>query len=114
LKYVITVCTGAAIVARAGVLDGRCATTNKQSWAQTIALRTQVKWIAHARWVVDGNIWTSSGVSAGLDVTFAFIADVYGKGAADKVADALEYERHTDSSWDPYAELYNLKDSDAS
>ncbi|KAF8075227.1 class I glutamine amidotransferase-like protein [Lyophyllum atratum] len=114
LKYLITICTGAGIAARAGVLDDRSATTNKKHWATNIALRTQVKWIAHARWVVDGNIWTSSGISAGLDVIFAFITDVYGKEAADMVADSLEYERHTDSSWDPYAELYNLKDSDAS
>ncbi|KAG5636621.1 hypothetical protein H0H81_007389 [Sphagnurus paluster] len=114
LRYLITVCTGAGIAARAGVLDGRRATTNKMNWATSIAHRKEVNWIAHARWVVDGNIWTSSGVSAGLDVVFAFVAEVYGKKAADNVANILEYERHTDSKWDPYAELYGLKDSSAS
>ncbi|KAG5636623.1 hypothetical protein H0H81_007391 [Sphagnurus paluster] len=110
LRYLITVCTGAGIAARAGVLDGRRATTNKKSWAGTIALRTQVHWVAHARWVVDGNIWSSSGVSAGLDVTFAFIAEVWGNQTAVDLANVLEYERHTNSSWDPFAELYGLVD----
>ncbi|KAG5641820.1 hypothetical protein DXG03_004162 [Asterophora parasitica] len=43
LQYLITVCTGAGVAARAGVLDGKRATTNKRSWASTIALREQVK-----------------------------------------------------------------------
>ncbi|KAG5641819.1 hypothetical protein DXG03_004161 [Asterophora parasitica] len=111
LKYLITVCTGTRIAARAGILDGKRATTNKMNWDSVVSLRSQVKWVSHARWVVDGNIWTASGVSAGLDLTFAFIAKVYGQKAADDVANILEYERHTDSTWDPYAELYNLKDS---
>lgn len=108
LKYLVTVCNGAGIAARAGVLDGKRATTNKLQWAPEIAQRAKVKWVAHARWVVDGNIWTSSGVSAGLDAIFAFMAAIYGEEAAGKVSDILEYERHKDSSWDPYAELYNL------
>lgn len=111
LQYLITVCTGAGVAARAGVLDGKRATTNKMSWARNIALRPEVTWVSHARWVVDGNIYTSSGVSAGLDVAFAFIGAVYGEESASKVADVLEYDRHMDSSWDPFAEKYNLKDS---
>jgi len=108
LKYLVTVCNGAAVAASAGVLDGKRATTNKNWWATLTAQRPQVKWVAHARWVVDGNIWTSSGVSAGLDNIFAFMAAVYGEEAAEKVANTLEYERHRDPNWDPYAELYNL------
>jgi transcriptional regulator GlxA family with amidase domain len=111
LQYLITVCTGAGVAARAGVLDGKRATTNKMSWASNIALRPEVTWIAHARWVVDGNIWTSSGVSAGLDAAFAFIGAVYGDKIAEKLADVLEYERHTDPSWDPFGEKHGLKDS---
>ncbi|KAG6855402.1 hypothetical protein H0H87_003467 [Tephrocybe sp. NHM501043] len=108
LEYLITVCNGAGIAARAGVLDGKKATTDKMLWWQETASREQVKWIAHARWVVDGNVWTSSGVSAGLDAVFAFIAAVYGEEAAEKVSNILEYERHMDPSWDPYAVLYGL------
>ncbi|CAA7263773.1 unnamed protein product [Cyclocybe aegerita] len=108
LQYLITVCTGSGLAARAGVLDGKRATTNKRAWARTVDLRTQVTWIPHARWVVDGNIWTSSGVSAGIDIIFAFIGETYGREVAPMIADFLEYERHTDSTWDPYAEKYGL------
>lgn len=113
LRYLITVCTGAGIAARAGVLDGKRATTNKFKWAINTALRTEVKWVAQARWVVDGNIWTSSGVSAGLDVVYAFIGEVYGSSVAEKLANMLEYERHTDSNWDPFAKLYDLPETNA-
>jgi putative intracellular protease/amidase len=64
-QYLITVCTGAGIAARAGVLDGKHATTNKRAWDETTALGPKVKWIRQARWVTDGNIWTTSGVAAG-------------------------------------------------
>ncbi|KAG6876781.1 hypothetical protein C0993_000473 [Termitomyces sp. T159_Od127] len=108
LQYLITVCNGAGIAARGGILDGKKATTNKMQWWPETAQREQVKWVAHARWVVDGNIWTSSGVSAGLDAVFAFISAIYGEEAAEKVANILEYERHKDPQWDPYAEIYGL------
>ncbi|KAH7370367.1 class I glutamine amidotransferase-like protein [Rhexocercosporidium sp. MPI-PUGE-AT-0058] len=108
LGYLITVCTGSGIAARAGVLDGKRATTNKLAWAQTIALGPKVRWVAGARWVKDGNIWSSSGVSAGIDVAVAFVAEVYSEAAAVKVTNMLEYERHTNSTDDPFAGLYGL------
>ena len=108
LQYLITVCTGAGLAARAGVLDGRNATTNKAEWAPTTALGPRVNWITHARWVHDGNVWSSSGVSAGIDVLFAWIGAVFGNETATGVANALEYERHLNASWDPFADLYNL------
>ncbi|KDR71911.1 hypothetical protein GALMADRAFT_253696 [Galerina marginata CBS 339.88] len=108
LKFLITVCTGSAIAAQAGVLDGKRATTNKRAWSRTIQLRPQVEWVAHARWVVDGKIWTSSGVSAGIDIIFAFMGEAYGEEVATMIANFLEYERHTDSNWDPYADLYGI------
>jgi len=108
LKYLVTVCNGAGITARAGVLDGKRATMNKMQWVPETASRPQVRWVAHARWVVDGNVWTSSGVSTGLDTIFAFMAAIYGEEAAEKVSNIMEYERHQDPRWDPFAELYNL------
>lgn len=63
LRYLLTVCTGSGLAARSGVLDGRRATTNKKSWNSMIAYGPNTTWVSPARWVVDGNIWTSSGVS---------------------------------------------------
>lgn len=108
LQYLISVCTGAGVLARAGVLDGRNATTNKARWGPTTALGPRVHWISHARWVQDGNVWTSSGVSAGIDVLFAWMEAVFGNATATEVANSLEYVRHRNASWDPFADIYNL------
>ncbi|KZL81749.1 dj-1 family protein, partial [Colletotrichum incanum] len=107
LRYLISICTGASVVARAGVLDGRRATTNKASWADTIVHGPRTEWVPKARWVVDGNVWTSSGVSAGIDATLAFIEEVYGAANATYISDLMEYDWHRDSTWDPYSEKFN-------
>lgn len=96
VKYLITICTGAGLAAQSGVLDCKKATTNKASWASTIRLGPKVNWVPSARWTVDGNIWTSSGISAGIDVTLAFIAEVYGAQVAENLAYTMEYDRHED------------------
>lgn len=108
LQYLITVCTGAGLAARAGVLDDKKATTNKSSWASTTALGPKVHWVSPARWTVDGNIWTSSGISAGIDVTLAFIQHIYGDDVATGLANSMEYEWHRDPQWDPFAKLFNV------
>lgn len=109
LQYLLTVCTGAGVAARAGVLDGKRATTNKLSWDQTIALRPAVDWVHKARWVQDGHIWTSSGISAGIDLVFAWIGAVYGKDIAKNIANRMEYTPVEESSWDPFADLWGSK-----
>ncbi|PVH71381.1 hypothetical protein DL98DRAFT_435278, partial [Cadophora sp. DSE1049] len=63
---------------RAGVLDGKKATMNKWAFYATSALGPKTHWVAKARWVVDGNVWSSSGVSAGIDVTLAWVASLWG------------------------------------
>ncbi|KAJ2916916.1 hypothetical protein MD484_g3487, partial [Candolleomyces efflorescens] len=101
--YIFTICTGSGMVARTGILDGRRATTNKNAFSRIAALRPQVQWVKRARWVVDGNIWTASGVSAGLDTIFAFIQEIYGSEVASLISAFMEYEPHSDPSWDPFA-----------
>jgi putative intracellular protease/amidase len=73
LQYIISVCTGATLLARAGVLDGKRATTNKKAWAWATSQGPKVDWVPVARWVTDGNVWTTSGVAAGMDGVYAFI-----------------------------------------
>ncbi|KAH6676285.1 ThiJ/PfpI family protein [Halenospora varia] len=107
LQYLLTVCTGAGIAARAGVLDGRNATTSKRAWVETTALGPKVRWQPKARWVIDGNVWSSSGVSAGIDLMIAFIGHVWGADVSKSIANGMEYVAITDSHNDPFAELYN-------
>jgi transcriptional regulator GlxA family with amidase domain len=56
---------------------------------------------------VDGNCWTSSGISAGMDVTYAFVSEMYGEETAQLIADRSEYHRNTDASVDPFAKRWN-------
>lgn len=102
-SVVMSVCTGSGLLARAGVLDGRRATSNKRAFDWAVAQGPNVEWIRRARWVHDGKFWTSSGVSAGIDMTFAFVADRHGRDAADDAARRVEYEWHRDPDDDPFA-----------
>jgi transcriptional regulator GlxA family with amidase domain len=106
IKHLLTVCTGSEILARTGILDNRRATTNKRAFNDVKAKHPNVNWVAKARWVRDGNIWTSSGISAGMDLAFAWMAEVWGEEVASYVADRSEYERNVDSGEDRYAERW--------
>jgi transcriptional regulator GlxA family with amidase domain len=107
-EIVSSVCTGAALLARAGLLDGRRATTNKRAFGWVVSQGPNVNWIKSARWVEDGRFWTSSGVSAGIDMALAIIARLAGADAAERAARAMEYDWHRDAGWDPFARLYGL------
>lgn len=107
LQYLLTVCTGSALVAPTGILDGKNATSNKAAWLWATSQGPNVNWIPKARWTQDGNIWTSSGVAAGIDATYAFVEAIYGTAATDWILSKVEYERHTDPNWDPWGDYYN-------
>jgi transcriptional regulator GlxA family with amidase domain len=107
-RLVTSVCTGAALLARAGLLDGLRATTNKRAFAWVASQGPAVDWVKQARWVEDGKFATSSGVSAGIDMALALIARLVGAEAAETVATAMEYEWHRDSAWDPFAKIHGL------
>jgi putative intracellular protease/amidase len=102
-SHVLTVCTGSALLARTGLLDGRQATTNKRAWDWAVSNGPCVKWRRLARWVVDGCFYTSSGVSAGMDMALGFIADAYGQGVAQEAASAIEYRWSPDPGDDPFS-----------
>jgi transcriptional regulator GlxA family with amidase domain len=102
VQYVFTVCTGSSVIARAGILDGKRATTNKVRFRSIAQDNPQVNWIKKARWVVDGNIWTSSGVTAGIDAMFAFLKSIYGEELATRTAEMMEHIRHEDPDDDPF------------
>ncbi|KAL9595540.1 MAG: hypothetical protein Q9219_006397 [cf. Caloplaca sp. 3 TL-2023] len=76
-ESVFTVCTGAILLAATGRLDGRKATTNKRSFNENTPKYPKVQWQKRARWVQDGKFLTSSGITAGIDAAFTFIANTY-------------------------------------
>jgi transcriptional regulator GlxA family with amidase domain len=108
LQYILSVCTGAALLAKAGVLDGKTATTNKRSFAWVKSTGPNTTWVPTARWVVDGNIWTSSGISAGQDLGYAWVSHVYGDEVSSYMSKSLEYERQTDSTYDPFGAIWDV------
>lgn len=99
--YVLTVCTGSALLATTGLLEGKSATSNKKAFEWVTSFGKNVQWIRKARWTVDGKYYTSSGVSAGIDMTFGFLSDLHGVGFARKIAFEMEYhwqeDKHLDS-----------------
>ncbi|GIW40283.1 MAG: ThiJ/PfpI family protein [Candidatus Binatia bacterium] len=107
-EFVCSVCTGAALLARSGVLDGRRATTNKRAFPWVEQLGPRVRWVREARWVEDGKFVTSSGVSAGIDMALALTARLVGLEAAETVARCMEYEWRNDPHHDPFAKVWGL------
>ncbi|KAI0380335.1 class I glutamine amidotransferase-like protein [Hypomontagnella monticulosa] len=109
LDYMMTVCTGASLLARTGKIAGKNATTNKASfnWVKSVEHADEVNWIAKARWVVDGNVWTSSGVSAGTDMALGWIEHMYGRNQSENVRNLMEWNSMNQTD-DPFAEYYGL------
>jgi transcriptional regulator GlxA family with amidase domain len=107
-ELVMTVCTGSILLATTGMLDGHKATTNKLDFAKTVPLGPKVDWVSQARWVEDGKFFTSSGVSAGIDMTLAAISHLFGDEIAREIAVGTEYEWHDDATWDPFAKRAGL------
>jgi transcriptional regulator GlxA family with amidase domain len=88
-RHVLSVCTGAFVLQAAGLLQGRKATTH---WHSLDRLRSHSGvTVDEQRFVRDGNVWTAAGVSAGIDLALAFIADQAGEDVAGKVQLSAEY-----------------------
>ncbi len=107
-EYTLSVCTGSLLLAGAGVLDGRRATTNKAAYTRIADQHPQVDWVKEARWVEDGKFITSSGVSAGMDMALGAIALMQDLETAEKVATWSEYDWHKDKNCDPFAKVHGL------
>ncbi|MEO5583759.1 MAG: DJ-1/PfpI family protein, partial [Saprospiraceae bacterium] len=76
--YVLTVCTGTALLAKTRLIDGLQATSNKRALPWVMSQSPRVKWQTKARWVIDGKYYTSSGVSAGMDMSLGYLQDRHG------------------------------------
>jgi len=101
--YVLTVCTGSALLAKTGLLKNKNATSNKLAFDWVCKNGDGVNWIKKARWVNDEKYYTSSGVSAGMDMTLGFISDVHGEKTAQDLCKYIEYIWNKDKDDDPFA-----------
>ncbi|RYP72816.1 hypothetical protein DL771_004000 [Monosporascus sp. 5C6A] len=110
VDYLLSTCTGAVFLANAGVLNGRRATTNKSTWKWAVTHGENITWVPTARWVQDGKVWTSSGVSAGLDMTYAFLKHFYGEDDEGlmMMMNTMEYAPHTNPDWDPFSVVHKV------
>lgn len=106
-EVTMSVCSGSAILAKAGLLDGRRATSNKMFFDLARSQSAKVQWVEAARWVEDGPFATSSGVSAGTDMALAVIARLHGRERAQQIADYTEYQWHADADRDPFVRFLN-------
>ena len=110
-ELVASVCTGSALLAKAGVLDGLRATSNKLAFAWASAQSEKVQWQQQARWVEDGKVFSSSGVSAGIDMSLAVIAKLVSQQAAEDAANFAEYSWQRDANCDPFASVVGVSES---
>lgn len=92
----LSVCTGAALLAKAGVLDGLKATSNKLAFDWVVEQGPKVEWIKQARWVDAGTVITSAGISAGIDMSLYVIARLFGDKVRDELALRAEYKVQRD------------------
>ncbi|MDD7363388.1 MAG: DJ-1/PfpI family protein [Firmicutes bacterium] len=101
-SVVLSVCTGSALLAASGALEGKRATSNKRAF-EWVTGTGDADWVGRARWVKDGKFYTASGVSAGIDMALAFVEDTYGREIAEDIAELIEYVRNDDPKEDPFA-----------
>jgi len=101
-RFVLSVCTGSALLAKAGVLSHRRATSNKLAWDWVVQQSAEVEWVRKARWVVDAKFYTSAGVSAGIDMALGFVRDQVGIQVAESFARGLEYVWNREEDQDPF------------
>lgn len=89
-----SVCTGAAVLAYSGLLDGKPAATNHAAFAWVSGFGPKVLWDSVSRWVDAGRYVTSAGVSAGTDMGFYLVSRLAGRAVAEITASASEYDWH--------------------
>lgn len=92
-SLVASVCTGAMLLGRAGLLDGRRATTHISTLDWMREEFSAVTVVEDLRWVEDGKVITSAGVSAGIDMALHLVEKTFGNQVARATADYMEYNR---------------------
>ncbi len=110
VKIMASVCTGAAVLARAGLLDGLPAATNHATFMWVASHGRKVLWDSVSRWVDAGKYVTSAGVSAGTDMGFYLVSRLAGRAVAENAVTSAEYDWHRD----PQAPIFYPQQADTS
>jgi transcriptional regulator GlxA family with amidase domain len=87
-----SVCTGAFLLGKAGLLRGRAATTHWEDAADLQAMFPEAEVHTGARWVDEGQVVTSAGISAGIDMSLHLVARLEGEELAVRTARQMEYD----------------------
>ena len=93
LSWIGSVCTGSMLLAEAGLVKGRAATTNRGAWAELETFGAELK---TNRVVDDGTLVTSGGITSGIDLALHIAEREYGVEVADGIAATMEYTRDRD------------------
>jgi transcriptional regulator GlxA family with amidase domain len=104
-----SVCSGAFILAEAGLLDGRRATTHWRRTRHFLAAYPKVKLEPDRIFVRDGNIWSSAGITAGIDLALAMTAEDFGDDIAQKTARELVLYHRRNGGQSQFSSLLELK-----
>jgi len=88
-RRVVSVCTGAFILAAAGLLDGRRATTHWRRAAELARAYPEIRVEPDRIFIRDGTVWTSAGITAGIDLALALVAEDLGEAVAKRAAQQL-------------------------
>jgi len=107
-RRVASVCSGAYLLAEAGLLDGRRATTHWDSSDDFARRYPRVSLDAERIFIRDGEVWTSAGISAGIDMALALIEDDHGPGLARRVAQQLVVHQRRPGGQSQFSALVEL------
>ena len=92
-EMVLSICTGSLLLAKAGILDGLQATTHHTALELLSRLAPQTKIVSNTRYVDNGSVVTSAGVSTGIDMCLYVVGKLAGEEAAAKTVKNMEYTR---------------------
>jgi transcriptional regulator GlxA family with amidase domain len=104
-----SICSGAYVLAEAGLLDGRRATTHWQRTRHFLSVYPRVKLEPDRIFVRDGNIWSSAGITAGIDLALAMAAEDFGEENAHKTARQLVLYQRRSGGQSQFSSLLELK-----
>jgi transcriptional regulator GlxA family with amidase domain len=106
---IASVCSGTFVLAEAGLLDGKRATTHWQRTRQFLSAYPKVKLEPDQIFVRDGQIWSSAGITAGIDLALAMVAEDFGEAVVEKTARQLVLYHRRSGGQSQFSSLLELK-----